>query len=140
MSSKYRSTHIQAARLLGKLMATKEGRSYFEENGYRPGQVLVTAHYDESISDVLHRVHKHPAPVTIAIVRDSGELLMMAVTPDDAVLNGTKDALSAGGSSTIGMLYDACKSGGHRSFRLNEWEKQARATSMPSVKQLIDAR
>lgn len=137
MSSKFQSAHIRAARVLGQLMATKEGRAYFAENGYKPSQVFVTAHYDEAIIDVLERVHRHPAPVTIAIVRDSGEPLLMSLQPDEAVISEHMNALTAGGSSTIGMLYDACKAGGHKSFRLTEWDSQTRATSMPSIQKLL---
>ena len=137
MSSKHESTRIQAARLLGTLMATKEGRAYFKENNYKPGQAIVAAHYDEGISEVLHRVHKYPAPVTVAIVRDDGELLMMSMQPENHMLNAAKKRLSAGGTSTIGMLYDACASGEYNSFRLTEWDSQTRVTTMPSVKELI---
>ncbi|MDO5618191.1 hypothetical protein [Kocuria sp.] len=138
MTEDYQAARNEAARLVGRLISQKRGRDYLAANGYRSGQAIITAHYDELISSVLDRAHRHPSPVTIAILRSSGELNMMAVgvADKDATGNGNLDV---GGSSTIGMLYDGCKSGGYQSFQLTEWEREAMAKSMPEVADLVNA-
>lgn len=139
---KYQAARNEAAKALGRLMATPQGRAYFKQNDWSTGQALVTAHYDEAISDVLLRVRRCPPPVTIAVAKDDGELLMMSFGPETDAPGDMNDIVNAHGASTIGMLYDAFAVNGPGSkgtFHLSDWDRNTRAVSMPSVKDLISA-
>lgn len=123
---------IAATRLVGKLLATREGRHYLVSNGYKSGQAIVTAEYDELIKDVVPRIHSHTPPVTVALIKGD-ELCMFAVEP-----KGEKESSSASPNSTIGMLYEAsCQTTQGSSFHVTDWDRSATAVSMPSVKELL---
>lgn len=127
---------VRAAKLVARLTTTHKGRHYLSHNGYRSGQAIVVAGYDETIKDVIARVHEHNPPVTIALVKvDCDELFMFSVTPGD---DRGKHIESASPISTIGMLYEAASQSASKNetFRITEWAT-ATAHAMPSARELL---
>ncbi|NDO79132.1 hypothetical protein GKZ75_13115 [Kocuria indica] len=138
INNEYLAARFKAASLVGRLMATPEGRKYFQENNYKSGQALITADYAETISSVLHRASRHSAPVTVAIVREDGELLMMSMEPTDPAIKSHIKSMSAGSSATIGMMYDACAQQGKRAtVKIGDWGPDASATALPSASRIL---
>ena len=124
---------IAVARMLGKLLSTADGRQYFKDNAYTSDQAIVTADYDELIKDVLPRIHSHKPPVTVALLKGE-ELCMFNIEPTSEE-PGKSSPASA--NSTIGMLYEASQQPAlGTTFQLSDWNR-AKATSMPSVRQLL---
>lgn len=128
---------LKATRLVGKLLATAQGRKFMENSGYRSGQAIVAAHYDELIRDVMKRVHSHKPPVTVALVRND-ELFMFGIAPARDITK--KRPSLASPASTIGMLYDACiQRDGNDTFQITEWDGPTTAVAMPDVRELFHA-
>ena len=137
-NNEHQSARSMAASLVGRLMATPEGRKYFQENNYQSCQAVVTASYAETISSGLHRASRYPAPGTVAIVRNDGELLMMSMEPTDPAVESHIASMPAGSSATIGMLYDACAQQGNRAtVKIGDWGPDASATALPSASRLL---
>lgn len=128
---------IGAIRMVGKLLATSDGRKMFADNGYVSGQTIVAAHYDELIKDVLPRIHAHKAPVTVALIRDD-DLFMFTIRPTQKPAR--RAATDADPRATIGIMYEALvQSKGRDTFRITEWDSAATAVSMPDVSRLLHA-
>lgn len=126
---------IAVARMVGKLLASAEGRQYFRDNAYTSDQAIVTADYDELIKDVLPRIHSHKPPVTVALIKGD-ELCLFNIEPTSETLGKFSPASA---NSTIGMLYEASRQPAlGTTFQLTDWDR-AKATSMPSVRQLLTA-
>jgi len=99
----------------------------------------VAAAYDETIKEVLDRIHQHTPPVTVALVKEGNdELFMFSVTPGDV---SNTQAESASPASTIGMLYEAAaqSQSGNESFKITEWAT-ATAHALPSARELLAQR
>lgn len=129
---------IRAAKMVARLTATPEGRHYLNHNGYKSGQAVVVAGYNETIKAVVDRVHEHQPPVTIALVKEGDdELYMFSVTPGTAQ---DENAAAASPSSTIGMLYEAASQNKSKNetFKITEWAT-ATAHAMPSATELLKA-
>jgi hypothetical protein len=118
-------------------MATPEGRHFLAHNGFQSGQAVIVAQYDETIQDVMARVHAHRPPVTVALAKDvdADDLQMFEVRPADR--QALDDAALASPQATIGMLYEAAQQGGGNTFRVTEWDQAATAVSFPEARQLL---
>lgn len=127
---------LKAIKMIGKLVGSTSGRKYLADNGYKSGQTIVAAQYDELIRDVMARIQTHEPPVTVALVREN-DLFLMEVKPSEA----KKQLTNANPRSTIGMLYEALKhsKGGSETFRITEWDSATVAVPMADVNKLIHA-
>ena len=131
-----KDARVRAAKLVAKLTTSNEGRRYLEHNGYKSGQAVVVAAYEETIRDVMNRVHSHTPPVTVALVKDGNdELYMFSIVPGASSGTG---ATSASPESTIGMLYESAnqQASKNESFKITEWNS-AVAHAMPSARELL---
>lgn len=128
---------INSARLLGRLLSTKSGRDFFAKNGYTSETQIIACDWDDTVGDVLYRVHEYRPPVVVAIGKDD-DVHIMTVTP--GTLGPTAgDKGSASPDSTIGMLYqDAMNRGGGGLYQIGHWDA-ARATAYPSASALMHA-
>lgn len=132
------SKRAEAAKLIGQLLATEEGRKFFRENGYVSGQAIVVAHHAELIRDVMDRIHQQHPPVTVAILMDREDDPLGLVTVTPSTKAEMQKAELASESSSIGMLYDAARQRrGKSTFRFGEWFAPASASSMPSASKLL---
>ncbi|WP_420097065.1 hypothetical protein [Brevibacterium sediminis] len=126
--------HLQAARLLGKLLATPAGRQFFADNDYKSGMPIVACEWEDRIGEVIERAHREVPPVVLAI-RNEEDVCMMTIqpgTPDDIEERGV-----AHPNSTIGMLYeDSARSKKGTTYQITAWDP-TEARAFGSASQLL---
>lgn len=118
--------HLQAARLLGKLMSTPGGRKFFADNDYKSGMPIIACEWEDRIGDVIDRAHQQSPPVVLAI-RNGDDICMMTIKPGTPT--DIEDRGVAHPNSTIGMLYqDSARREKGTTYQITAWDPtEARA-------------
>lgn len=118
--------HLQAARLLGRLLSTPDGRKFFADNNYESGTPIIACEWQDRISEVIDRAHQEDPPVVLAIRKDEA-LCMMTIQPGTPT--DIEDRGAAHPNSTIGMLYeDSARRKKGTTYQITAWDPtEARA-------------
>lgn len=104
---------VEAARHVGTLLATKEGRRILK------GQTsIVPAHWDEPVGDVFERMTRYEPPALIVMVH-KGELRGITIAPSRRRRKPRHDGVSL--DSTMGMLYQALDPQAVDTVKVDEW-------------------
>lgn len=101
---------LQAAKALGRVLSTADGRAMLKINGYDPSGIIVVALESECLSDVYKRVTREVTtpPATVAIYfpqRDEVEFIGLMPNRVDG-RGGKKDLHDIHTDSTIGAVWD----------------------------------
>lgn len=108
-----RADRMTAARGIGRLLATAEGRAYLENAGYESGMPIIVADFDDPVGTTLDRIRVKGNAGLVVTAADSGDLLFAVFERHHA---DSTESEEVSRFSTIGLLLRASQSHG-ASFR-----------------------
>jgi hypothetical protein len=123
----------EAARRLGKLLATHDGREQLSQAGSI--SAIVPAAWEDTVGDVVERIFRNPPPATVAILRKD-ELVFLIVKPGNRA--AATESEQASTRATVGMLYEAVEMSDARrlTFNIDDWHA-AEAAPLPIDPDLV---